>query len=337
MTYLTRSSLVPALLVAVLTLGAGTASAQSVEVLIQEGLDLRRQSRDQEALQRFQRAYDMSQSAQALAQIALAEQALGNFVQAEIHLSTAIQVRNDPWIAQRSGQLQQALATIQARLGTVELTGGVNGAEVWVDGENRGTFPQAARLRVRAGTVNVEIRANGYLPVQRQIIISAGGTAREAIQLVAANQGGARVQAQGGGGAVYQQPGTQTIQTEPNWPLFGIGLAVWGGPWIITWATVLGLGGFEDEITYSFIPVLGPWLLLGLTSVSEIGDEISTLLVLDGILQPVGIALAIIGLVSQREVLVGRLGDDEYAPSIALRPWTPPGGGNGVALQLTHF
>ncbi|MEZ4337576.1 MAG: tetratricopeptide repeat protein, partial [Sandaracinaceae bacterium] len=149
---------------------APVASAQSAEILIQQGIDLRRQQRDAEALQHFQDAYGLSQSAEALAQIALAEQALGNYVEAEVHLQQALATQ-DAWINMRRPQLQEALGQISAQLGTIEIAGGVAGAQVFVNGVERGTFPQAARIRARAGSAVIEVRAQGYLSVQRTVMV----------------------------------------------------------------------------------------------------------------------------------------------------------------------
>ena len=143
--------------------------------------------------------FEGSHSAQALAQIALAEQALGNYVEAELHMQQALAVQ-DMWINSRRAQLQAALGQISAQLSTIEIAGGVPGAEVYVNGVQRGTFPQAARIRARAGSAVVEIRAQGYVPVQRTVMVMAGGTARESIQLIAAGGGpGVQPQPQPGG------------------------------------------------------------------------------------------------------------------------------------------
>ena len=59
----------------------GSASAQE-EALIKHGLELREKHDDEGALAEFQRAYQLSKGGRALAQIALAEQALGRWVDA---------------------------------------------------------------------------------------------------------------------------------------------------------------------------------------------------------------------------------------------------------------
>lgn len=333
-----------ALALGALTLAPAGASAQSAEVLIEQGLDLRRQHRDQEALAVFQRAYGMNRSPRALAQIALAEQALGDYVQAEIHLEQALAVQMDGWIASRRGQLQQALSTIQARLGTVELTGGPAGAQVFVNGQPRGTLPEAASLRIIAGSAVVEVRANGYAPVQRQVAVSAGGMARENLAMVQASGQVNVVQQQGGQPInTYRQPRRQVV-THPNWALFGIGAGVFGGAWIATWGIMLAVAESADRsfptpdwdyyTAVSFIPVVGPLIL----AIEENESEFFYVFLLDTIAQAAGLALAIIGLVSQQQDIVMALDDGPRAPTLALRPlMTDIPDAQGVALQLTHF
>jgi hypothetical protein len=330
--------------------------AQGAEALIEQGLQLRRQHRDQEALERFEQAYQMSRSPRALAQIALAEQALGNFAQAETHLQQALSVQMDSWIASRRGQLQQALTSIQARLGTIELSGGAPGAQVWVNGELRGTLPDVSSLRVRAGSAVVEIRASGYANVQRQVSVSPGGVARESLNMVAAAgpggppvvqppvhghgvQPGPGVQPVGQPGSFQYQPQRRRVSYEPNWGLFGVGAALFGVPWIATWASTAALSGNDTAIGYSFIPIAGPWLLtLELSFGLEEELFLPLLLVLDGVAQAVGIVLAIIGLASRQQTVEVALGDDPRAPVLALRPLeTDIPGAQGLALELTHF
>lgn len=313
-----------------------TAEAQTAEVLIEQGLDLRRQHRDEEALQRFQDAYQIGHSAQALAQIALAEQALGRFALAELHLQQALAIRADPWIASRQPQLQQALVSMGSLLGTVELQGGVAGAQVFVNGELRGTLPQAARIRARAGTAVIEIRAQGYLPIQRQVVVSVGGTTRETIQLIAA-QGQVPqqpVQGQAYGVQAYPQPVYQPaptrVSTRPIWGMFIAGIPIFVVPWILT-----GLIDLDFGSGIGFIPLAGPFILAAQTS--DFDSMLQTLLIIDGVVQIAGVALIVLGLVIQREVVVrARLGDDPDSPAITLLPFASETSA-GLSLALTHF
>lgn len=162
----------------------GNASAQE-EALIKHGLELREKRDDGGALAEFKRAYQLSKSGRALAQIALAEQALGRWVDAQTNLTQALERADDPWIARNEKLLRQALTSIKGHTGTLEITGAVPGAEILINDEKVGTFPTPAVL-VPAGSVALEVRAPGYLPVVRTVLIPARGLARERIVLVAA-------------------------------------------------------------------------------------------------------------------------------------------------------
>jgi hypothetical protein len=162
----------------------GNGPAQE-ESLIKHGLELRERSDDEGALAEFQRAYRLSSSGRALAQIALAEQALGRWVDAQTNLTQALERADDPWIARNEKLLRQALASIQGHTGSLEIIGAVAGAEILINNEKVGTFPMPA-VPVPAGSVALEVRARGYLPVVRTVTILARGLACERVVLVAA-------------------------------------------------------------------------------------------------------------------------------------------------------
>jgi hypothetical protein len=161
------------------------ASAQTVdpEVLMRGGVEARHERRDDAALQLFTQAYDITHSARALAQVGLAEQALGRWAQAENHLRQAIAQTTDPWIERNAGALGAALGVIARHLGSLRIDGDVVGAEVLADGQLVGTLPMSAAIRVVAGPVAVEVRAPGRVTVRREVTIAVGGEAREVVRL----------------------------------------------------------------------------------------------------------------------------------------------------------
>ncbi|MDX2023623.1 MAG: PEGA domain-containing protein [Deltaproteobacteria bacterium] len=160
------------------------APADGSEALIREGLSLRRNGDDEGALERFSRAAAIHRGGRVLAQIALAEQALGRWVDAEAHLVESLGLREEAWIAKNRPLLESALADISGHLGTLELISSVAGARVKVNGTERGTMPLRAPLRVPSGTVTVELEADGYFPLARGVVVLAGGKARETLNMV---------------------------------------------------------------------------------------------------------------------------------------------------------
>lgn len=167
-----------------LLLAATTASAQSeVDAAIARGVSLRREGRDQAALEVFEGVWRSSHAPRALAQVALAEQALGRWVEAEAHLVEALGASGDAWVRDHLGVLQPALADIRRHVGRLDVRGEPAGAEVVIDGQRRGALPLEAALRVPTGSVTFTVRREGYLPVTRTVQVDATYPLREMVSL----------------------------------------------------------------------------------------------------------------------------------------------------------
>ncbi len=162
---------------------SAAARAETSDQLIDRGISLREKGKDLDALALFQRAYDESKSAKALAQVALAEQALGRWIDAETHLTTALDSK-DRWIAARRKPLEGALESIRERLGNLEVLGTPAGARVVVNGKQVGTLPLPAPVRVVAGEIVIDLMEDGFRPRSRTIEVKARALARETIDLV---------------------------------------------------------------------------------------------------------------------------------------------------------
>ncbi|MFO0560926.1 MAG: PEGA domain-containing protein [Polyangiales bacterium] len=167
------------------------------EALITEGVSLRTQQRDADALQRFEQAQAIHGTPRGLAQIALAEQALNRWVAAERHLREALAASSDGWITRNGAALRSALSVIESHLGRLEVRTNVAGAELWVAAVREGTLPLAAPIRVVIGQQPIELRAPGYQTATRTVTIAAGQLTTETVTLTPepSNAGG------GAGGA----------------------------------------------------------------------------------------------------------------------------------------
>jgi hypothetical protein len=153
-------------------------TTSSDEALIQRAIDLRRAGAHAEAAAILRSAYAMRPSPRACGQLALAEQAIGRWAHAERRLREALAARGDPWVERNRAVLEAALATAERRLGTVEIVGGDEGAELWVDGERAGALPSDRSLRVVVGTVRIEHRPPEGPIVARVIELAPGGRER---------------------------------------------------------------------------------------------------------------------------------------------------------------
>ncbi|HXX66138.1 MAG TPA: hypothetical protein VEK07_03100 [Polyangiaceae bacterium] len=149
------------------------------EKLIAAGIELRKNGQDAEALVAFERAYALNHTPRAIAQVALAHQALAQWRDAESTLLEALRDPNDPWIVRQRAYLEQSLATVQSHLGWLDVQGDVTGAEVWVAGELRGWVPLSQPLRIVAGDISVEIRAAGFAPMRRMVHVEPTSVAHE--------------------------------------------------------------------------------------------------------------------------------------------------------------
>src|SRR5688500_18403674 len=103
---------------------------------MEEGVRLRREGRDQEAADRFRSAHEQGGAAAALAQLAVAEQALGHWIDAAEHLDAALVDATNEWIVRHRRTLDASLAIIHGHLGMIEIDSDAVGARVCVDGRD---------------------------------------------------------------------------------------------------------------------------------------------------------------------------------------------------------
>jgi hypothetical protein len=156
---------------------------ESPEALIARGIEFRKRREDRLALAAFERAWMLGGSPRALAQLALAEQSLGLWREAFEHLENALSRADDPWISAHHATLEVALGEIVSRLGTVEISCNIDGAEVKVDGRSVGPTPLRKSLRVVAGKSVVQVVAQGYFDMARHVHVEAGGISRVSFSL----------------------------------------------------------------------------------------------------------------------------------------------------------
>jgi hypothetical protein len=166
------------------------ARADDAEQLLHDGVALRKQGQEAAALEQFRRSYELAPSAHALAQIALVEQALGRWLDAERDLGLALAPADDEWIARNRVLLEHAQAVIARHVGQLDLVGPA-GAELLIAGARVATLPLAEPLRVIAGPLDIEVRLAGYFSVFRRVEVAAQGLTREIVALAPAPTGAA--------------------------------------------------------------------------------------------------------------------------------------------------
>jgi hypothetical protein len=169
--------------VVLLQSGPGVAAGDDAERLTNKAIELRQSGDDQGALPLFERAYALSHSPRAAAQLGLCQQALGRWADAETNLSQALKAGKDPWIKKQRRPLEDALVTIKAHIARLEIVGEPADAEVSVNGNVVGRLPLAAPVRVGAGEIQVELRAPGYAAGSRSVRVDGGQYQKIALRL----------------------------------------------------------------------------------------------------------------------------------------------------------
>jgi hypothetical protein len=158
-------------------------TSPSADDPVAHGIQMREEGRDEEALALFRLSFATSHEPRALAQMGLAEQALGRFVAAESDLKVALASEKDPWIEGNRPVLERALSITSSHLADIEIVSNIPGAELWINGARDGTLPLPP-VRVEGGGMVLEVRARGYETLQRTVVVAAGARFREEMVLV---------------------------------------------------------------------------------------------------------------------------------------------------------
>lgn len=277
-----RALSVSAVLGACVVLGdvrVARAADAEAEAWISQGIALREQGKDDQALELFRKADAKAKTPRSTAQVALAEQALGMWVLAETHLTEALAAKDDPWITKNRAALEGALGTIQKHVGSLEVRLNVAKADVYVDGALVGSVPRPTPLRVEVGPHQVELRASGYYPVSHQVTISVDAMARETYALSALpatpppgagqNPGGS-----GPGGTIKVVSEPPNVPRTVGWVLVGTAAAgaVFGG--IAALIRETQTGRYNDRVDIKSCP--GPNNPVQPASCQDILDTRST-------------------------------------------------------------
>ena len=151
---------------------AQDASAQA-DALIEAGVALRRDGKEREALARFQEAYKLSPSPRALGQMGLAAKSLRLYVESERYLEGALASSEDDWVQKNRAALEAARDVVAKQLGSLAVSSNVAGATLVINGAPSGTLPLPSPLRVVAGSLRVEVKAEGYAPSERVEMVPA--------------------------------------------------------------------------------------------------------------------------------------------------------------------
>jgi len=164
----------------------GRADVTSADKLVTRGIELRREHLDAEALDHFRRALSLDDNPRARAQLALAEQALGRWMEADRDLRVALGASKNDWIVKNEATLRAARDSIAVHLGVVEISCNVSQAHVWLNGVDVGPVTDAPFRAL--GDVHIELRTPSYVSQSRSVRLDAGATSVQSFELVPVEQ-----------------------------------------------------------------------------------------------------------------------------------------------------
>jgi len=150
--------------------------------LIARGLELRRQSKPEQALEMFQRANALAPSPRTLGQMGLVEASLEHWLDAEAHLTGSLATPDDPWVRKNRTFLDQALTVSRGHVGELVITGPA-GTDVAVDGRHVGTLPAVQPVKLVQGTAVVTANGAGFSDFSKTVAIQGGAKTSLAIVL----------------------------------------------------------------------------------------------------------------------------------------------------------
>jgi hypothetical protein len=220
-------------------------AAAQAEALIRQATELRRAGKDARAYPLLLEAYTIHTSPRTAIQLGLVEMQLGQWLQAELHLTEGLAFQRDPWVWSNRASLEQSLARVKAAIGEVVVSGAPAGAEVVINGKQAGVLPRAGPVRVGEGPVNVEVRAANHRPESRSINLLGGKREEVTVALQ-------RTQASGAGPDAHaSRPGQEAAPLavdasgaaggEGGWPSRRIASAALAGAGVVTLGTGLVL------------------------------------------------------------------------------------------------
>ena len=183
-----RPFLLVGALLPVILMGSSVARAADLDdesdAALKRGVEYRRQGDDHRALEEFQKADRLKSSPRVAGQIALAQMALGHWVEASKALDSALASKDDAWINKNRATLEDAARVVSRHVGEIEVEGEPAGASVALNGSVAGTIP--LKSKVVAGDVVILVTAPGHVSLLRKVTVDPDTKIRESFTLTAA-------------------------------------------------------------------------------------------------------------------------------------------------------
>jgi hypothetical protein len=129
-----------------------------------------------DAVDAYQRAFNISHEPALLYNLGRALEGLGSYPEALAKLEAFDEVA-PPELKQKVPGLEKRIAELRQRVTTLVITVDVPGARILVRNAGVGVSPLGKPLRVSAGHAEIEIDADGYLQFKKELDLPGGGAA----------------------------------------------------------------------------------------------------------------------------------------------------------------
>ncbi len=169
---------------AILCVSPAIAQQVELDAQVQHGIALRESNQSGAALEHLRRVWETTRYPRALAQVAVTEQTLGRWVEADRAFREVLALSSHPWVQQNRTRIEQSLVVLAEHLGELDVSGVPPGTELWVDDQRISTTPLVAALRLTVGTHTLELRASGFVTARRTVVINARSMTRESVVMV---------------------------------------------------------------------------------------------------------------------------------------------------------
>ena len=160
------------LLATVVCSSVQAAEPETADQLVAKGVELRKKGDHAGALREFQAAHAKEPSGRTLAQMGIAEATLQHWVDAENHLSQALE-STMPWVEKNRATLDQTLQTVRTHTTEISIYG-TTGAVVTLEDKVVGRIPLPTVPRVNEGNVTVKVESRGYKPFVQTLPAKGG-------------------------------------------------------------------------------------------------------------------------------------------------------------------
>ena len=176
------STLLAVLLLSTAALAQSNAHVEDIKIHADQAMDGLRYA---DALDGYQKAYELSHDARFLYNMGRALGAMGRYPEAVVKLER-FHVDASAALRARVPQLEQIIADFKQHVATLAISSNVPGARVLVRERAVGTTP-LGDLEVDAGPAVVEVDADDYVPQRRDVVLPGGGRLELTFDLVKAS------------------------------------------------------------------------------------------------------------------------------------------------------